>query len=127
MKSLLKFLKKLLFSLFIVLAIIAIAYLGILAYYDANSTRGVNYLLDKYELKPEQIKAIKYQEYVYEDLVHCEDLWIKKCTSEENLLHEYTFEIGNDVVKVKEYSKSKFTDDYKNGTIRKEYSEKQEK
>jgi hypothetical protein len=43
-----KFLKKLLFWLFIILVVVAVGYLASLAYTDANCSRGVNYIVEKY-------------------------------------------------------------------------------
>lgn len=117
-----KLLKKLLFWLFIILLVIAMGYLGIIAYTDANCTRGVNYLIKKYEIKSNEIRCIKYQEYVYEDITNCDSLWLKKCTSDENLVYEYTLkdEDGN-VILIKEYKDGTFSDNYEKGTIKKEY------
>ena len=63
-----KLLKKLLFWLFIILVVIAIGYLGVMAYTDANCTRGINYITSKYEIKSNDIRCKKFQEYVYEDI-----------------------------------------------------------
>lgn len=122
-----KLLKKLLFWLFILLAVVAIGYLGCIAYIDANCSRGVNYIVEKYEVKSNEIKTIKYQEYVYEDIANCDSLWLKKCTSEEDLLFEYTIEIDDTKIVIKEFKDGVFTDNYEKGTIRKEYLEKQNK
>ena len=84
-----KLLKKLLFWLFITFLVIVMGYLGVKTYVDANCTRGVNYLTDKYEIKAKEIKCNKYQEYVYEDIANCDSLWLKKCTNDENLIYEY--------------------------------------
>lgn len=121
-----KLLKKLLFWLFIILAVIAIGYLGIMAYTDANCTRGVNYITSKYEIKSNDIRCKKFQEYVYEDIAKCESLWLKKCTSDENLVYEYTLEDNNGVVIViKEYKDGTFSDNYEKGKLKKEYLDKQ--
>ena len=121
-----KLLKKLLFWLFITFLVIIMGYLGVKTYVDANCTRGVNYLTDKYEIKAKEIKCNKYQEYVYEDIANCDSLWLKKCTNDENLIYEYTLEDkdGN-VIVVKEYKDGSFTDNYEKGTVRKEYIDKQ--
>ena len=121
-----KLLKKLLFWLFITFLVIVMGYLGVKTYVDANCTRGVNYLTDKYEIKAKEIKCNKYQEYVYEDIANCDSLWLKKCTNDENLIYEYTLEDkdGN-VIVVKEYKDGSFTDNYEKGTVRKEYIDKQ--
>lgn len=120
-----KFLKKLLFWLIIILAIVAMGFLGIFAYTDANCTRGINYLIEKYEIESIELQAKKYQEYVYEDIANCDSLWLKKCTKEEDLLYEYTFENDDEkTIVVKEYKNGVFTDDYIDGKIRKEYLEK---
>ena len=122
-----KFLKKLLFWLFIILAVVAVGYLASLAYTDANCSRGVNYIVEKYEVKSDEIKTIKYQEYVYEDIANCDSLWLKKCTAEENLLYEYTIDIDGTKIVIKEYKDGVFEDNYEKGTIRKEYLEKHNK
>lgn len=123
-----KFLKKTIFWLFIILALVAIGYLGVLAYTDANCTRGANYLTSKYKLSADEIDAIKYQEYVYEDIANCDSLWLKKCTSEESLLFEYTFVTEDDEkIVVKEYKDGVFEDDYKNGILREDKPNKQDK
>ena len=123
-----KLLKKLLFWLFIILVVILMGYLGVLAYIDANCTRGVNYITSKYTIKSNDIACKKYQEYVYEDITNCDSLWLKKCTSDENLVYEYTLEDNNGVtIVVKEYKDGTFSDNYEKGTIRKEYLEKQNK
>ena len=120
-----KFLKKLLFWLIIILAIVAMGFLGVFAYTDANCTRGINYLTEKYEIESIELQAKKYQEYVYEDIANCDSLWLKKCTKEEDLLYEYTFETEDEkTIVVKEYKNGVFTDDYTDGKIRKEYLEK---
>ncbi len=122
-----KFLKKLLFWLFIILAVIAIGYLCVLAYVDANSTRGIKYIVEKYEVDSDQIQTLKYQEYVYEDIANCDSLWLKKCTNDEKLLYEYTIKIEDTEIVIKEYKGGIFTDNYEKGTIRKEYQEKIDK
>ena len=123
-----KLLKKLLFWLFIIALVAAMVYLGIIAYTDANCTRGINYLTNKYEIQSSDISCKKYQEYVYEDIANCDSLWLKKCTSDENLVYEYTLEDNNGVtIVVKEYKDGTFSDNYEKGTIRKEYLEKQNK
>lgn len=117
-----KILKKILFWLFIILVIVVIAYLSYLAYIDANCTRGMNYLISKYEIKSDELKSLKYQEYVYEDIANCNSLWLKKCTSEENLLYEYFFETEDKIkIIVKEYKDGIFEDDYVTGEIRDDY------
>ena len=120
-----KFLKKLLFWLIIILAIVAMGFLCVFAYTDANCTRGINYLTEKYEIESIELQAKKYQEYVYEDIANCDSLWLKKCTKEEDLLYEYTFETEDEkTIVVKEYKNGVFTDDYTDGKIKKEYLEK---
>jgi hypothetical protein len=120
-----KLLKKLLFWLFIMLAVVLMGYLGVIAYTDANCTRGINYLTSKYEIKSNDIRCKKYQEYVYEDIANCDSLWLKKCTSDERLVYEYTLEDndGNTIV-IKEYKDGSFSDNYEKGKIKKEYLDK---
>jgi hypothetical protein len=122
-----KFLKKLLFWLFIILVVVAVGYLASLAYTDANCSRGVTYIVEQYEVKSNEIKTIKYQEYVYEDIANCDSLWLKKCTSEQDLLFEYTIDIDGTKIVIKEYKDGVFEDNYEKGTIRKEYLEKHNK
>ncbi len=123
-----KFMKKLLFWLFIILVICLIGYLGVIAYTDANCSRGVNHLTSKYEIKSSDLTSVKYQPYIYEDIANCDSLWIKKCTKEENLLYEYTFKLEDDTkIVVKEYKDGVFTDNYEKGKLKKEYLEKLEK
>ncbi len=122
-----KFLKKLMFFIFIVAAIMAIGYLGVLTYIDANCSRGIKYFIEKYDVDSTTIRTLKYQEYVYEDIANCDSLWIKKCTSDENLLYEYTIKIEDTEIVIKELKGGIFTDNYEKGTIRKEYQEKIDK
>ena len=123
-----KLLKKLLFWLFIIALVAAMVYLGIIAYTDANCTRGINYLTSKYEIQSSDISCKKYQEYVYEDIANCDSLWLKKCTSDEKLLYEYTLEDGEgNIIVIKEYKDGTFSDNYEKGKIKKEYLDKQNK
>ena len=123
-----KLLKKLLFWLFIIALVAAMVYLGIIAYTDANSTRGINYLTSKYEIQSSDISCKKYQEYVYEDIANCDSLWLKKCTSDEKLLYEYTLEDGEgNIIVIKEYKDGTFSDNYEKGKLKKEYLDKQNK
>ena len=123
-----KLLKKLLFWLFIIALVAAMVYLGIIAYTDANCTRGINYLTSKYEIQSSDISCKKYQEYVYEDITNCDSLWLKKCTSDEKLLYEYTLEDGEgNIIVIKEYKDGTFSDNYEKGKIKKEYLDKQNK
>lgn len=123
-----KLLKKLLFWLFIIALVAAMVYLGIIAYTDANCTRGINYLTNKYEIQSSDISCKKYQEYVYEDIANCDSLWLKKCTSDEKLLYEYTLEDGEgNIIVIKEYKDGTFSDNYEKGKIKKEYLDKQNK
>ena len=123
-----KLLKKLLFWLFIIALVAAMVYLGIIAYTDANCTRGINYLTSKYEIQSSDISCKKYQEYVYEDIANCDSLWLKKCTSDEKLLYEYTLEDGEgNIIVIKEYKDGTFSDNYEKGKLKKEYLDKQNK
>lgn len=86
-----KFVKKCVFFVIIVILIGFFAIAGYLTYVNANSTKAKNYLLEKYEINEKDWYAIKYTEYIYEDIADCNSLWLKKCTSEESLLYKYTF------------------------------------
>ena len=86
-----KYLKRLLFWLFILLLVVFMGYLGVHTYTQANCSRAINFLVEKYEIEKKELKALSYQEYVYEDITNCDSLWLKKCSDDENLV--YTFEI----------------------------------
>lgn len=130
-----KFIKKCVFFVIIVVLICFLALAGYLTYVNANSTRAKNYLLEKYEIKEKEWYAIKYTEYVYEDIADCNSLWLKKCTSEESLLYKYTFiNKKKEKIIVSEDNNMNYTVEYEGSTplvekpteIPKEDSEKQE-
>ena len=122
-----KFMKKLLFWLFIILVIVVIGYLGVIAYTDANCSRGVNHLTSKYEIKSRDLTSIKYQPYIYEDIANCDSLWIKKCSDDKTLLYSYVLKTKDGKeIKIKEYKNKVFEDNFKEGKIRESYKEKLE-
>ena len=82
-----KYLKKFLFWIFIVAMVILMFFLGMHAFIDGNGSRAVNYLVEKYELDINTLNVTEFQEYVYEDIVNCDSLWLRKCTSDENLAY----------------------------------------
>lgn len=119
-----KYLKKLLFVLFIIMMVGLMVLLGINTYIQASSSRAIDYMIDKYELNKKDIKVIKYQEYAYSDITNCDTLWFKKCTDEEDLLYSFNLEIkGKTKVIVKEYDNKVFEDNY-DGKVRKSYLKK---
>lgn len=123
-----KYLKRLLFWLFILLLVIFMVYLGIHTYTQANCSRAINFLVEKYEIEKKELKALSYQEYVYEDITNCDSLWLKKCSDDENLV--YTFEIetkNGDKVTVKEFKDGTHEDNFEKGKIRQSYLDKLEK
>ena len=120
-----KYLKKLLFWIFIIAMIILMGFLGMHAFIDGNGSRAVSYLVEKYELEVNDLNVTEFQEYVYEDIVNCDSLWLRKCTSDENLAYIIGIETKDgDKITVKEYKDGNVEDDYTKGTIRKEYLEK---
>lgn len=119
-----KYLKKLLFGLFILLLVSLMVLLGIKTYVQASSTRAIEYMIEKYEISKKDIKVLKYQEYAYSDITNCESLWFKKCTDEQDLLYSFKLEIkGKTKVDVKEYKNKVFEDDYE-GKVRESYLKK---
>lgn len=113
--------KKLLFGLLILVAIILIVMLILIAYVDIHASEAKDYLIEKYEFSKNEIFATKYVEYAYEDITDCSSLWFKKCTSNENLLYEYTFKTKDgDKIIVTEDVDGTFNDNYKNDDIKDE-------
>lgn len=109
-----KQLKKLLFGLLILASIALIGMLILIAYVDIHSSEAKDYLMEKYEFKKKDLFAIKYVEYAYEDITDCSSLWFKKCTSNENLLYEYTFKTKDgDKIIVTEDVNGTFNDNHK--------------
>lgn len=116
-----KLIKKLIFFIVIVILVGCFSIGAYLTYVDSNSSKAKNYLLEKYEINKKEWMAIKYTEYVYEDIANCESLWLKKCSKDENLLFTYEFMNKNkETIIVSEDKNGKFTDDY-NGKIREDY------
>ena len=123
-----KYLKRLLFWLFILLLVVFMGYLGVHTYTQANCSRAINFLVEKYEIEKKELKALSYQEYVYEDITNCDSLWLKTCTSDRKLLYEYTLEDGEgNIIVIKEYKDGTFSDNYEKSKIKKEYLDKQNK
>ena len=123
-----KYLKRLLFWLFILLLVVFMGYLGVHTYTQANCSRAINFLVEKYEIEKKELKALSYQEYVYEDITICDSLWLKKCSDDENLI--YTFEIetkDGDKITVKEFKDGTHEDNFEKGKIRQSYLDKLEK
>jgi hypothetical protein len=119
-----KYIKKLLFGLFILLMVGLMGFLGIKTYIQASSSRAIEYMIEKYEITKKDIKVLKYQEYAYSDITNCESLWFKKCTDEQGLIYSFKLEIkGKTKVTVKEYKNKVFEDDYE-GKVRDSYLKK---
>ena len=122
-----KYLKRLLFWLFILFLVVVMGYLGVKAYIQAHSERAINYIVDKYEIDKKDITPLKYQEYVYSDIANCDSLWLKKCSDDETLLYSYVLETKDGKeIKVKEYKNKVFEDDFEDGKVRESYKEKLE-
>jgi len=120
-----KYLKRLLFWLFILLLVIFMGYLGVKTYIQAHCERAIEYIVEKYEISKKDIIPLKYQEYAYSDITNCDSLWLKKCSDDENLLYSYVLETKDGKkIKVKEYKDNIFEDDYEEGKVRKSYKEK---
>ncbi len=113
-----KLIKKLIFFIIIVILVGCGLVGGYLTYVNSNSQAAKDYLLDKYEINEKDWMAVKYTEYVYEDIANCETLWLKKCTEDENLLYAYTFKNKmSETIIVKEDKNNKFSDNY-NGILK---------
>lgn len=108
-----KNLKKVLFGLLMLVAVILIVVLCCVAYVDIQCTDAKEYLMDTYDFEKSELQAIKYTEYAYEDITDCSSLWLKKCTKDENLLYTYTFKTkkGQEII-VSEDKDGNLTDDY---------------
>ncbi len=123
-----KIFKRIIFWLFILALVILIGNLAIRGYIEANGSRAVAYLVEKYELHENDLNVLKYQEYVYEDITNCDSLWLKECSPDKDLHYEYILRTddGHKII-VKERIDGSFEDDYSKGTIREEYLEKEER
>ena len=108
-----KNLKKVLCGLLVLVCIALMIVLGCVAYVDIQCSEAKDYLIENYDFKKNELHAKKYTELVYEDIADCGSLWFKKCTKEENLLYQYTFETkdGKKIV-VSEDKDGNLTDDY---------------
>lgn len=113
-----KIIKKLLLLIIIVILLAVLAVGAYLTYVESNSNKARDYLLEKYEINGKDWFAIKYTEFVYEDIADCNSLWLKKCTDKEDLLYQYTF-INKErkQIIVSEDKNGNFSDDY-NGTLK---------
>ncbi len=113
-----KIIKKLLLLLIIIVLLAILFIAGYLTYVESNATEARDYLLEKYEINKKDWVAIRYTEFVYEDIADCNSLWLKKCTDNKDLLYQYTF-INKDKKKiiVSEDKDGNLSDDY-NGTLK---------
>lgn len=116
-----KFIKKCVFFVIIVLLCLCFVGFGILTYIDSNSTKARNYLLENYEITSKDWKATKYTEYIYEDIADCNSLWLKKCTTDPTLQYEYVFtNKQKETITVKEDKEGNFKVEYNGLTPLKE-------
>ncbi len=116
-----KFFRKCIFSIIILILCCILAILGYLTFVDSNSTKAKNYLLEKYEINDKDWHALKYTEYIYEDIADCNSLWLKKCTSNKELQFKYTFiNKQKEKIIVSEYLDGTFSDEYTGDTPLKE-------
>lgn len=108
-----KNIKKILFALLMLASVILIVVLGCISYVDIQSLEAKEYLIDNYDFKKNELRATKFTEYVYEDITDCSSLWLKKCTSDENLMYKYTFKTkdGKKII-VSEDKDGNLTDNY---------------
>lgn len=108
-----KNLKKVLFWLLMLVVVALVGVLGCVAYVDIQCSEAKDYLVKTYNLDKSDLQAVKYTEYVYEDIADCSSLWLKQCTDDENLLYKYTFKMkdGTKIV-VSEDKEGNLTDDY---------------
>ena len=108
-----KNIKKILFSLLMISSVVLIIVLGCISYVDIQSLEAKEYLIDNYDFKKNELRATKFTEYVYEDITDCNSLWLKKCTSDENLMYKYTFKTkdGKKII-VSEDKDGNLTDNY---------------
>ena len=108
-----KSLKKILFWVIILLFLLLAFYLGYIVYIDTHAAEAKEYLIDKYNFNEKELDAKGYQEYIYEDIADCESLWVKKCTSDKNLLYKYKFVLNDEVeIVVSEDKNNNYTDNY---------------
>lgn len=107
-----KFIKGFVFAIVIIVLLIIFAILLYFTYVQANSSEAKEYLIDKYEINKKDLFAIKYTEYIYEDIADCSSLWIKKCSDDPNLLYKYTFKFKDNNINVYEDNEGNFTDNY---------------
>lgn len=116
-----KFFRKCIFSIIILILCCILAILGYLTFVDSNSTKAKNYLLEKYEINDKDWHALKYTEYIYEDIADCNSLWLKKCTSNKELQFKYTFiNKQKEKIIVSEYLDGTFSDESTGNTPLKE-------
>lgn len=111
-----KIIKKLLITAVVLALVVVMIIIGYVAYVDIHASDAKEYLMEKYDFKNADLLAKKYTEYVYEDVADCKSLWFKKCTSESDLLYEYSFELkdGTEII-VSEYEDGTLVDNYKDG------------
>ncbi len=116
-----KFFKKSVFLVIIIILIIIVSIAIYMTYVNSNASNAKNYLIEKYNLNEKEWYAVKYTEYVYEDRADCNSLWIKKCTSDKDLLYEYTFKNKDkETIIVKETINGDLSDDSTRTPVTKE-------
>ncbi len=120
------FIKRSILFIIIIVLLIAVLYVGYLAYTDIKASNAKDYLIERYGFDKKEIKATKSTEFVYEDIANCETLWLKKCSSDKNLHYKHTFKLKDGTeIHVTETVDRDFDDDY-NGQVIK-YNRKSEK
>jgi len=113
-----KIIKKGIFCIIILILFAILACAGYFTYVDANASEAKKYLLEKYEINEKDWHATSYTEFVYEDIADCNSLWLKKCTTDKNLLYQYTFKNKEkDTIIVSEDIDGNFSDNY-NGKLK---------
>ena len=123
-----KYFKRILFWLFILLLVIIMGVLAAKGYVEANCSRAIKYISEKYKVEEKDLTGVDYQEYVYSDITNCDSLWLKKCTDDQELVYIYELEVKDGTkITVKELSDGSMEDDYEKGTLRKSYIEKMNK
>lgn len=116
-----KFIKGILFTIVILVLVAVLGIVCYFAYVQANSDVAKQYLIQKYDLKEKELFAIRYVEYVYEDIADCNSLWVKKCTNDPNLSYKYTFRYNKEFeIVVSEDKDGNFTDNYDGEEVSKE-------
>ncbi len=108
-----KIVKKGVFCIIILILVIILAIAGYLTYVEANASEAKKYLIEKYAINEKEWHATMYTTFVYEDIADCNSLWFKKCTTDKNLLYQYTFKNKEkETIVVSEDIDGNLTDDY---------------